>query len=82
MRLVISTLCYLVGAAFCFRALILFPRLARERSGPTSTGKSSWAGWMPGEFTPQGRRIRRNINLSLVAGWLALLAGLLLGRAT
>ena len=82
MRLYLSTLCYLVGAALCLRALFLFPRLARERSGTPPAEKPAWAGWMPGEFTPEGRRIRRSINLSLVAGWLALLAGMLIGRTT
>ena len=80
MRLLISTLCYLAGAVFCLRALFLFPRLGKERAGPPPEGKPAWSGWMPGEFTEEGRRIRQKINLSLVVGWILLLAGLLIGR--
>ena len=80
LRLLISTLCYLAGAALCLRSLLLFPRLGRERTGPPLAGKPLWAGWMPGAYSEKGRHIRRSINLSLVAGWVFLLLGLLLGQ--
>jgi hypothetical protein len=37
---------------------------------------------MAGEFTEEGRQIRRKINVSLIVGWALLLAGMLLGRGT
>ena len=80
LRLLISILCYLAGAALCLRSLFLFPRLGRERMGPPLGGKPLWTGWMPGAYTKKGREIRRTINLSLVVGWVFLLVGMLLGQ--
>ena len=81
MGLVISSLCYLAGAAFCLRSLFLFSRLGKHRVESPAIRKTAWAGWMTGEFTEEGRRIRRQINISLVLGWALLLAGMLLGQS-
>jgi hypothetical protein len=82
LRLLISSLCYLAGAAFCLRSLFLFPRLGKQRVESPARQKTGWAGWMAGEFTEEGRQIRRKINVSLIVGWALLLAGMLLGRGT
>jgi hypothetical protein len=81
-RPLLSILCFLVGAGTCIRALTLFPRLGRERTGSSPSGRSFWTGWMPGEFTPEGQRIRGRINRLLVLGWIALLVGYLLSSVT
>ena len=78
MRALLSTLCFLAGAGLCIRALTLFPRLGRERIGPPIPGQSIWKGWIPGEYTAHGQRLRRSINRFLLLGYVALFAGILL----
>jgi hypothetical protein len=78
MRALLPSLCFLIGAGLCIRALTLFPRLGRERIGPPVPGQSIWKGWIPGEYTAEGQRIRRSINRLLLLGYVALFAGFLL----
>lgn len=77
----LSILCFLAGAGACFRALTLMPRLGREKKGDPLSRKRFWMAWMPGEFTPEGRRLRSDINWWLLLGWMALVAGLFLRMA-
>ena len=67
-----------LGAIGCFvGAIVLMMRLGRERLEPPSTRRQFWTGWMPGEFTPAGVRLRKRITTLFIAGWALSIAGLL-----
>jgi hypothetical protein len=73
-RLFLSLVCY-VAAALCFiRVFWLAARLAPERT-VAPTPREFWTGWIPGEFTPAGARLRQRITVMCILGVVFLAAG-------
>ena len=72
MRLTASALCYALGALAMAGVLLLAKPLAAERAGPRAS-RAFGAGWLPGTYTPRGKRLRRH-SLALAAAAVALLA--------
>jgi hypothetical protein len=64
-----------LAAFVCFvTALLIGTKLGAERL-VAPTKRQFWTGWIPGEFTPRGQRLRRRI------GVLGLVGGILLASA-
>lgn len=74
--------CFVAGTVAFVRFFWLVPRLRRERTGGTLTGVEKWFPWLPGRFTAAGTRLRRQMYMLLVLGWMFLVAGLLAGGRT
>jgi hypothetical protein len=75
--LVLSLVCF-VAAALCFvRMFWLATRLATERIVPPTPSEFR-TGWIPGEFTPAGARIRHRMTVLFVLGFVLLAVGFVL----
>ena len=74
----LALVCYAAGAVLFGRFFYLAPRLRSERIGPQPTKLQRWFPWLPGQFTPAGERLSREMNRLLWVGWVLLLAGLAL----
>lgn len=72
--------CFVAGTVAFVRFFVLALRLKRERTDTPSSKAQQWFPWLPGKFTPEGERLRRQMNVLLVIGWVFLLAGLVLSR--
>jgi len=72
--------CFVAGMVAFVRFFTLALRLKRERTEAPSGKAQLWFPWLPGKFTPEGDRIRRQMNALLVIGWVFLLAGMILSR--
>lgn len=67
-----------IAAIFCFvRFFWLTRRLTPERINVPSEAEFR-TGWIPGEFTPKGMRIRRQMKTLVVLGFVFLATGVLL----
>jgi hypothetical protein len=66
------------SAIFCFlRFFWLTKRLAPERTSAPSPAQFR-TGWIPGGFTPRGMRIRQQMTILFVLGFVFLAVGLML----
>jgi hypothetical protein len=72
--------CFVAGAVAFIRFFTLAPRLSRERLDEQPSRVQQWFPWVPGNFTTEGQRLRRQMNGLLVVGWVFLLAGAILSR--
>ncbi len=72
--------CFVAGTVAFVRFFMLAPRLRRERTDITTGKAQAWFPWLPGSFTPEGERLRRQMNGLLLVGWVFLLAGMVLSR--
>ena len=72
--------CFAAGAVAFGRFFFLAPRLRSERVGPPPTRLQRWLPWLPGQFTPVGEKLYRQMNGLLLIGWVALMAGIVLSR--
>ena len=72
--------CFVAGTVAFVRFFTLAPRLKGERTDERVSKAQLWFPWLPGKFTPEGDRIRRQMNALLVIGWVFLLAGMILSR--
>jgi hypothetical protein len=70
--------CFAVGAAVFCRFFYLAPRLRSERIDPSPTRLQRWLPWMPGQFTPAGEQLYKQMNRLMWIGWVLLLAGIVL----
>ena len=74
MRLILTLVCY-VAAALCFvRVFWLATHLAAERI-VAPTPREFWTGWIPGEYTPAGARLRQRITMLFILGLVFMAAG-------
>ena len=76
----LSLVCFVVGAAAFVRFFRLASRLAAERIGPPPGKLQRLFPWLPGQFTPAGDRLYRQMNMLLLVGWVLLMSGILLSR--
>ena len=72
--------CFVAGTVAFVRFFTLARRLNRERTEAPAGKLQLWFPWLPGKFTAEGERLRRQMNVLLVIGWMFLLAGLILSR--
>jgi len=70
--------CFVAGTVAFIRFFLLVPTLKRERIGEPTTKLQDWFPWLPGNFTPAGQRVRRQMTALLILGWILLIAGLVL----
>ena len=70
--------CYVAGVVAFARFFLLAIRLRRERVGPPSSKALQWFPWLHGKFTDAGERLRRQMMILLVIGWVFLIAGMAL----
>jgi hypothetical protein len=70
--------CFVAGAAAFLRFFYLAFRLNRERVGPPASKLQRLFPWLPGQFTPAGEKLRKQMNVLLGLGWIFLVAGLVL----
>ncbi len=76
----LALVCFATGAIAFGRFFFLAPRLRSERIGPPPTKMQKWFPWLPGQFTPEGARLYKQMNGLLLIGWLLLMAGVVLSR--
>lgn len=77
MRVVLALVCY-VSAALCFvRFFWLTTQLAAERT-VAPTPRELWTGWIPGEFTAAGARMRRRMTVLFILGIALMVVGFVL----
>ncbi len=72
--------CFAAGAVAFGRFFFLAPRLRSERVGPPPTKMQRWFPWLPGQFTPVGEKLYKQMNGLLLIGWVLLIAGAVLSR--
>jgi len=72
--------CFVAGTVAFVRFFVLAPRLKHERTDTPSSKAQMWFPWLPGKFTAEGERLRRQMNVLLVIGWMFLLVGLIVSR--
>jgi hypothetical protein len=77
---ILALICYAAGAIAFGRFFFLAPRLRSERMGPPPTKLQRWFPWLPGQFTPAGEKLYKQMNGLMLAGWVLLMAGLVLSR--
>ena len=77
MRALASLLCFVVGALAIIRAFLLSTRLSSQRVR-VPTQREFWTGWIPGDFTPEGQRLRARITRLFLLSLAMLVVGLLL----
>ncbi len=70
--------CYVSGAVAFTRFFLLAVRLKKERVGPPASKAHEWFPWLPGQFTPTGQRMRRQMTMLMVLGWVFLILGMVL----
>ena len=77
LRLALSLACYLVSLACWLRGFLLLSRLAAHRARPLAAGEKIRV-WRadPGEFTPEGDRVRRQGLLAFGVAIVALLVAI------
>lgn len=75
----LALVCFGSGAVSFGRFLFLAPRLRSERIG-SPTKLQTLFPWLPGQFTPSGERLYKQMNGLLLMGWVLLMAGILLSR--
>ena len=73
----LALICFGVGVAAFGRFFLLAPRLRSERLG-SSTKLQMWFPWLPGQFTPAGEKLYKQMNWLLLIGWVLLMAGVML----
>lgn len=71
-------LCYAAGAFAFGRFFWLAPRLRSERMGAPPTKLQRWLPWLPGQFTPTGEKLYKQMNRLLLVGWVAFFLGMIL----
>lgn len=76
---IVAIVCFAAGAIAFGRFFYLAPRLKSERIG-TPTKLQQWFPWLPGQFTPEGERLYKQMNGLLLIGWVLLMAGILMSR--
>jgi hypothetical protein len=74
----LALICYTAGAVLFGRFFYLAPRLRSERIGPPPTKLQRCFPWLPGQFTPAGEKLYKQMNALMVAGWVLLMVGLVL----
>jgi hypothetical protein len=74
----IAFACFVSGIIAFVRFFYLALLLRKERVGEPESKLHDWCPWLPGRFTAAGMRIRRQMNVLLVVGWILLLVGLAL----
>ena len=77
---ILAFVCFAAGALAFGRFFFLAPRLRSQRMGPPPTCIQRWFPWMPGQFTPEGEKLHKQMNGLLFVGWILLMAGILLSR--
>jgi hypothetical protein len=75
----LALLCFAAGAVSFGRFFFLAPRLRSERVG-SPTRLQTWFPWLPGQFTPVGEKLYKQMNGLLLIGWVLLMAGVVLSR--
>lgn len=78
MRVLLPILCYLLAAATFVAMSIVGRGLVAERVREPSR-REFWTRWIPGDFTPAGRRLRRKVTVLFFLGLAFLVAGFLIG---
>jgi hypothetical protein len=74
----LALVCFVAGLVTFGRFFYLAPRLRSERIGPPPTKMQRWFPWLPGQFTPLGEKLYKEMNRLLWIGWVLLIAGFLL----
>lgn len=74
-----AIVCFAAGAIAFGRFFFLAPRLKSERIG-SPTKLQQLFPWLPGQFTPEGEKLYKQMNGLLLIGWVLLMAGILLSR--
>ena len=76
---ILALVCFAVGAMAFGRFFFLAPGLKSERIG-SPTKLQRWFPWLPGQFTPEGEKLYKQMNGLLLIGWVLLMAGIVLSR--
>ena len=76
----LAAVCFGAGAIVFGRFFFLAPRLSSERIGAPPTKLQLWFPWLPGQFTPAGEKLYKQMNGLLLIGWVLLMAGIVLSR--
>ena len=76
---ILALLFFAAGALAFGRFFFLAPRLKSERIGEP-TKLQTWFPWLPGQFTPQGEKLYKQMNGLLLVGWVLLMLGVALSR--
>jgi hypothetical protein len=75
----LALVCFGAGAVSFGRFFFLAPRLKSQRIG-LPTKFQAWFPWLPGQFTPDGEKLYKQMNGLLLIGWVLLMAGVVLSR--
>jgi len=75
----LALICFGAGVVALGRFFLLAPRLRTARIG-SPTKLQALFPWLPGQFTPAGGKLYKQMNGLLLIGWVLLMVGVVLSR--